>query len=267
MKTLVRICLIVSLAFAVSGCGIVRSFLIGHASIPTPLPGETFAPVTPMPIVGSGPTDCVIETWALVHTASQPVNMDVLDQTQTIIQNRLSHVGIPAAVSLHQPDQFSVTSPAWFDPDEIHELVGHTGTLLFIPVPTEFATSIAEGQPVPEGMPVTPIFAGDQIASARSGTTQTGLPTIDLSLKSQGAAAFDAYAANHLGDRFAIVLDGIVQSAPTINAAQFNGQAQISGSFTQAQVDLLVAVLRFGALPLPITSVQSVPGSCAGVGY
>lgn len=265
MKILARVAVIVGLVFAVSGCGLVRGFLIARP-VPAPLPVETSAPPTPAPSLGSGSTDCVIGTWALVHTASQPVNMDVLDQTQTIVQNRLAAVGIPAAVSLHQPDQFSVTSPAWADAEEVRNLVGDTGQLLFIPVPTEFETTIAEGQPVPAGMPVTPIIAGDQIASARSSTSQTGLPTIDLSLKTQGAAAFDAYAAAHLGDQFAIVLDGIVQSAPTINATHFDGQAQIAGSFTQAQVDLLVAVLTFGALPLPVTSVQSVPGSCAAIG-
>ena len=266
MKTLVRICLIVSLAFAVSGCGLLPGYWRVHIPARTPSPAETSAPPTPVPTLGSGHTNCVIETWALVHTASQPVNMDVLDQTQTIIQNRLNQVGIPAAVSLHQPDQFSVTFLASADAEMVRSLVGHTGKLLFVGVPTEFATTIAEGQPLPAGMPVTPIFDGDQIASARRGTTQTGLASIDLTLKSEGAALFDAYAADHQGDRFAIVLDGIVQSAPTINATRFNGQAQISGNFTQAQVDLLVAVLSFGYLPLPITSVQSVPGSCAAIG-
>ena len=269
MKILARVAAIVCVAFAVSGCGLVEMVLTGQAQpypVPTPMPVETSAPVTPMPIIGSGPTDCVIETWALTHTASQPVNMDVLDQTQTIIQNRLNRVGIPAGISLHQPDEFSVTTPAWVDSDEVHGLVGHTGQLLFIAVPAEFATTIAEGQPLPEGMPATPIFSSDQIASARQGTTQTGLASIDLMLKSEGAALFDAYAADHQGDRFAIVLDGIVQSAPTINTTRFNGQAQISGAFTQAQVDLLVAVLSYGYLPLPVTSVQSVPGSCAAIG-
>ena len=84
-------------------------------------------------------------------------------------------------------------------------------------------------------MPATPIFGGDQISAARPGTTQTGLLAVDIELKSPGAALFDQYAAAHFGERFAIVLDGIVQSAPTINATRFGGQAQISGSFTQAR--------------------------------
>jgi preprotein translocase subunit SecD len=104
-------------------------------------------------------------------------------------------------------------------------------------------------------MPATPIFNGKEISAARPGQTQTGLPAVDLELKSEGARLFDEYAASHQGERFAIVLDGIVQSAPTINAARFNGQAQISGSFTPAEVNQLVLVLRYGSLPLEIKEV------------
>jgi len=44
------------------------------------------------------------------------------------------------------------------------------------------------------------------------------------------------------------VLDGVVESAPTINAVEFDGIAVISGSFDEAEV--LGLVLRFGALPV-----------------
>nr|MCS5681237.1 SecD/SecF family protein translocase subunit [Acidimicrobiales bacterium] len=47
-----------------------------------------------------------------------------------------------------------------------------------------------------------------------------------------------------------IVLDGVVESAPTINATEFNGQAVISGSFDEAEAKNLALVLRFGALPV-----------------
>ncbi|HYO41326.1 MAG TPA: protein translocase subunit SecD [Nocardioidaceae bacterium] len=60
--------------------------------------------------------------------------------------------------------------------------------------------------------------------------------------------------------QFAIVLDGIVISAPTVNGVINNGQAEISGSFTQTSAQALANSLRYGALPLkfdvPVVSEQ-----------
>ena len=57
-------------------------------------------------------------------------------------------------------------------------------------------------------------------------------------------------------NRFAIVLDGLVQTAPTVNGAILNGQAQISGSFTQETATDLANVLNYGALPLAFEAQQ-----------
>ena len=51
-------------------------------------------------------------------------------------------------------------------------------------------------------------------------------------------------------NRVAIVLDGVVVSAPRINEAILGGNAQITGSFTQVQAQDLANVLKYGSLPL-----------------
>ena len=51
-------------------------------------------------------------------------------------------------------------------------------------------------------------------------------------------------------NRVAIVLDGVVVSAPRINEAILGGNAQITGSFTQLQAQDLANVLKYGSLPL-----------------
>jgi preprotein translocase subunit SecD len=57
--------------------------------------------------------------------------------------------------------------------------------------------------------------------------------------------------------QFAIVLDGVVQSAPAVNqGAITGGQAQITGQFTQSQTDTLATVLNYGALPLTFNVSQ-----------
>jgi SecD/SecF fusion protein len=52
---------------------------------------------------------------------------------------------------------------------------------------------------------------------------------VSLEFDSEGAKRFDELAAGHFQERFAILLDGAVQSAPSINAKYFGGRAQISG--------------------------------------
>jgi preprotein translocase subunit SecD len=66
--------------------------------------------------------------------------------------------------------------------------------------------------------------------------------------------------------QFAIVLDGQVLSAPTMEGLITNGQAQISGNFTQASAKSLATSLKFGALPVSFSdfSVETVGPSLAG---
>jgi preprotein translocase subunit SecD len=60
--------------------------------------------------------------------------------------------------------------------------------------------------------------------------------------------------------RLAVVLDGLVQSAPSINEPSFpDGEISISGSFTEAEAHELTLALRLGALGLPIDLVSVVP--------
>jgi preprotein translocase subunit SecD len=60
--------------------------------------------------------------------------------------------------------------------------------------------------------------------------------------------------------RVAVELDGVVLSAPTINAQEFNGRAQISGSFTSSSARNLATSLRYGSLPVRLepATVQTV---------
>lgn len=56
----------------------------------------------------------------------------------------------------------------------------------------------------------------------------------------------------YTGRQLAIVLDGVVQNAPTINEAIPDGTAQITGSFTEAKALALAGILQYGALPAPV---------------
>jgi preprotein translocase subunit SecD len=121
-----------------------------------------------------------------------------------------------------------------------------------------------------------PVFltgAGVETAEARF-DPQTGW-TVSLTLKpgEEGIDTFNVWAEKcYNGDpecpsdgasrgRVAIVLDGIVQSAPQINAPSFErDQIVISGDFTQSEAEDLALVLRYGALPVELEpqAVQTV---------
>ncbi|MGW0711380.1 SecDF P1 head subdomain-containing protein [Streptomyces sp. NPDC002643] len=63
-------------------------------------------------------------------------------------------------------------------------------------------------------------------------------------------------------NQFAIVLDGVVVSAPYVASAITGGEAEISGSFTREEAEQLAAQLSTGALPvrLTVSDVARLPG-------
>jgi preprotein translocase subunit SecD len=96
-------------------------------------------------------------------------------------------------------------------------------------------------------------------ASASLETTSQGAVgtawQVNLEFKSDGAAKFATVTSRLTGlesprNQFAIVLDGLVVSAPRTNEAITGGQAQITGNFTQVEAQSLANQLKFGALPI-----------------
>jgi preprotein translocase subunit SecD len=89
-----------------------------------------------------------------------------------------------------------------------------------------------------------------EVVSDANANFQGNQWVVDVELTSEGSDAFDAMAAQYFGQQVAIVLDGVVESAPSINATEFGGVAVISGTFTEGEAKDLALVLRFGALPV-----------------
>ncbi|MBT8334272.1 MAG: protein translocase subunit SecD, partial [Deltaproteobacteria bacterium] len=76
---------------------------------------------------------------------------------------------------------------------------------------------------------------------------------------------FATITEKSVGRRMAIVLDGVVKSAPVIRERILGGSAQISGSFTHEEASDLAIVLRVGALPAPVDVIQNMTvGSSLG---
>ncbi|GLY17351.1 hypothetical protein Kisp01_43660 [Kineosporia sp. NBRC 101677] len=102
---------------------------------------------------------------------------------------------------------------------------------------------------------------GSDISDATAGmqSNQQGFATgawvVNLEFNSEGSDKFAEVTERLIQltgaqNQFAIVLDQLVVSAPTANAAITNGQAEISGNFTQDSAQLLAQQLKFGSLPV-----------------
>jgi preprotein translocase subunit SecD len=98
---------------------------------------------------------------------------------------------------------------------------------------------------------------GRQVSKASAGIDQQGASAwyVLLTFNGEGTKAFGSLTARVTSlaspqNQVAIVLDGLVVSAPAINEAIPSGNAQITGSFSQVEAQDLANVLKYGALPL-----------------
>jgi protein-export membrane protein SecD len=201
--------------------------------------------------------------YQVVATDEQQVTPEILEQTRTIVENRVNATGVAEPIVVTQgSDRISVELPGVDDEADVRSLIGTTGVLEFTPVPAGCAQEVVQDAPMPECLAeVEPLFNGTEISAARIGQDQqTGEVVVNLELKDTGSRLFDEYADQvfslPVNSRlFAIVLDGVVESSPSINARRFGGQAQISGNFTTEEATNLATVLKFGSLPLEIREV------------
>lgn len=117
---------------------------------------------------------------------------------------------------------------------------------------------------------------GASIADATSGTvtTSTGASTnewaVNIEFDAEGTEQFSQVTSRLFNlseprNQFAITLDGFIITAPRVNDVIPNGQAQITGSFTQETSQILADQLKYGALPIGF-EVQSQENISATLG-
>lgn len=95
-----------------------------------------------------------------------------------------------------------------------------------------------------------PLMTGDAIKNARvQPNPTTGELEVELVLTSTGKDTFRQVTKENIKRRMAIVLDDIVQTAPTIQTEIAAGIAVITGQYTLQDANQLAVVLRSGALP------------------
>ena len=113
------------------------------------------------------------------------------------------------------------------------------------------------------------LIEGTELSSASYGTPQGGVGwAVNLGFKSSARKVFGdtTTALNQNGGTFAIVLDGQVISYAGVNEPILDGNAQITGDFTESEASSLANSLKYGALPIKFAkpTVETIGPSLAG---
>ena len=198
-----------------------------------------------------------------------------MDSATEVVRKRIDALGTREPTIIRQGDtRIVVQVPGLQDPDALKELLGQTARLEFklvdeTALPADVQQGIAppgsEIVPFAEGTPQQGSalavrrlggIRGDNLVNAQqSFDPQNNTPVVNIQFDQQGANRFATLTTANVNKPFAIILDGKVLSAPTINEPIRGGNAQISGSFTVDTANQLAIALRSGALPVDLTVI------------
>ena len=116
------------------------------------------------------------------------------------------------------------------------------------------------------------VIEGTELTDASAGIPQGDVEwvvNLEIGNDEGGEDDFEAISQALVGseEQFAIVLDGVVLSAPTMEGVISNGNSQISGNFTEETANSLATSLKYGALPIAFEddpAVEEIGPSLAG---
>jgi protein-export membrane protein SecD len=189
------------------------------------------------------------------------INNSALTQSIEIVRRRIDDVGTKEPTILQRGEKrILVELPGLKDPDRIKTLLGKTAQLNFrlVSENNEFGIDklISEnGEELNVSKRI--IMSGENLIDAQPNiSNQNNEPTVSFTLDRLGAQKFGRATSDNVGKRLAIVLDGQIVSAPSINEPITSGSGMISGNFSFQDATDLSLLLRSGALPTPLLVVE-----------
>lgn len=157
------------------------------------------------------------------------------------MQKRVESYSTEATAYQEGNNRVNIEIPGVQDANKVLSELGKAGSISFVD---------------PDG---NEVINGSHIKTAKEGTTQENGITkyvVNLTLNTKGTQLFKEATEKFIGQTISIVYDGKVISAPTVQVAITNGEAQISqGSYDEARN--LASTIRIGALPLELKEVRS----------
>ncbi|HWM94809.1 MAG TPA: protein translocase subunit SecD [Thermoanaerobaculia bacterium] len=211
------------------------------------------------------------------------VRNSAVSQARQTIDNRINAYGVAEPVITTTDDyRIVVQLPGVDDPDRVRNLIKSTAFLEFRivengPVPDRQALLANYGGRLPDTLEIlegdvrdnTGKDIGDEYYAVQKRRTVTGRdlknarpslgefnrPVVQFMLTPTGSDAFGELTGNNIGKPMAIVLDGRIASVAVIRS-RITDEGVIEGDFTQQEVQDLSTILKSGALPAGITTLE-----------
>ncbi|MFQ5645463.1 MAG: protein translocase subunit SecD [bacterium] len=203
-----------------------------------------------------------------------------IDQGLETIRNRVDQFGVAEPnIQRQGKDRILIQLPGIKDSKRAIKLIGKTARLEFMMVDDEHDLEQALKGRVPVGSVIRYerevnkqtgkvtkkplllknkiLMTGEVISGARVNIDQNyGSSYVIMHFDKRGKRIFARITEQNIKKRMAIILDGVVYSAPVIQEKIAGGRAQITGRFTAAEAHDLAIVLRAGALPAPVEILE-----------
>ncbi len=200
------------------------------------------------------------------HSVAASKKGDAISAALEKIRNRIDAFGVREPSIIPQGDDSILVQVPGVVNREIVDQLKQVGKLEFklVEEDNELISKAVAGE-VPEGYELKeyeeanillhkePLVVGSDLADSTMGFDTYGGAEPNLQFTAEGSKKFAKVTQENVGRRLAIVLDGVVKSAPQIREPILSGKAQISGNFSVDEARVIISVLNSGALPVPLT--------------
>ena len=194
-----------------------------------------------------------------------------IKQSLEIVRKRIDESGTKEPlIQRSGKNRILLQLPGVKDPERIKELLGTTAKLTFHMVDDEDTNSL-KSKRAPFGKLIVSDFyntdlkyliekkakvGGENLIDAKASFDPQQGHAVSFRFDTTGAQKFGKATSENVGKRFAVILDGVVITAPVINTPITGGSGIITGNFTSQEATDLAVLLRAGALPAPLEIVE-----------
>ena len=210
-----------------------------------------------------------VVTISFSEEKKKALEKQVIDQSLEIIRRRVDETGTREPTIQRQGrKRVLVQVPGLGSSEELIALLGKTAKLTFNEVVamdtnSTFPTKLDETVVGSEQdnklfflLKKRPVVSGENLTNAQPSFDENGLPAVSFNFNPSAALKFGNYTKENIGSPFAIVLDDVVISAPTIRSHIPGGSGIITGDFSVEESNRLAILLRSGALPAEIEVLE-----------
>ncbi len=210
-----------------------------------------------------------VVTISFSEEQKKALEKQVIDQSLEIIRRRVDETGTREPTIQRQGrKRVLVQVPGLRSSEELIALLGKTAKLTFNEVvamdtnsnfPAKLDETVVGSEQDNELfflLKKRPVVSGENLTNAQPSFDENGLPAVSFNFNPSAALKFGNYTKENIGSPFAIVLDDVVISAPTIRSHIPGGSGIISGNFSVEESNRLAILLRSGALPAEIEVLE-----------